>query len=238
MVGRDDVFSKKDPPATIEVTKQIVDEISDNVLRNIQPIDNRTIQELIDDDFIPIDDRTQQELEDDDYASLESENESDSDDKVTLESDNESESEIVDTIPPAPGETSWSSNKIADIVPPAPEEIGDFVLPAPKEIIDIVPPTPEEMDTTLAWDTQKTEITTPGPIIKLSTDYNKKVRAAKNIKDKYQRKAIGQKNSNNKILIQKTRTKSIIYLDHLKETNKIAGDAVHFIRTQIDSTDF
>ena len=219
-MGRDDIFSKKDPPATIEVTKQIVDEISDNVLRNIQPIDNRTIQELIDDDFIPIDDRTQQELEDDDYASLESENESDSDDKVTLESDNESESEIVDTIPPAP------------------EEIGDFVLPAPKEIIDIVPPTPEEMDTTLAWDTQKTEITTPGPIIKLSTDYNKKVRAAQNIKDKYQRKPIGQKNSNNKILIQKTRTKSIIYLDHLKETNKIAGDAVHFIRTQIDSTDF
>ena len=55
--------------------------MSDNILKNLRPRDNRTIQELIDDDFIPIDDRTQQELEDDDYISLKSDN----DDRVTIE---------------------------------------------------------------------------------------------------------------------------------------------------------
>ena len=90
----DDLFNKKDPSATVNASKKILDDIhaiSDNILRNIRPVDNRTIEELVADDFIPIDYRTQQELEDDDYASLES----DLDDKVTLESD--SELEQIDT---------------------------------------------------------------------------------------------------------------------------------------------
>ena len=58
--------------------------MSENILRNLRPISNRTKQELIDDQFIPIDDRTQQELEDEDYLSYESENE---DNKVTTEDD-------------------------------------------------------------------------------------------------------------------------------------------------------
>ena len=74
------------------------------------PVDNRTIQEIIDYQFIPIDDRTQQELEDDDYLSFESEN---------------------------------------------------------------------EIDITSAWDNNKTTVSKPGPISKFSTDYNKKIRAAK-----------------------------------------------------------
>ena len=74
------------------------------------PVDNRTIQEIIDYQFILIDDRTQQELEDDDYLSFESEN---------------------------------------------------------------------EIDITSAWDNNKTTVSKPGPISKLSTDYNKKIRAAK-----------------------------------------------------------
>ena len=62
--------------------------MSDNILKNLRPVDNRTIQEIIDDQFIPIDDRTQQELEDDDYLSLESDNEIANPDVVTLEDDN------------------------------------------------------------------------------------------------------------------------------------------------------
>ena len=46
--------------------------MSDNILRNIRPVDNRTEQEKIDNQFIPIDNRTRQELEDDDYLSFES----------------------------------------------------------------------------------------------------------------------------------------------------------------------
>ena len=98
----DDLFNKKVPSKTVEASKNILHDIqalSDNILRNIRPVDNGTVQELVDDDFILIDDRTQQELEDDDYASLKSENESEPDNKVTLESDNESKPEEIDSIP-------------------------------------------------------------------------------------------------------------------------------------------
>ena len=72
----EDLFDKTDSTATVDASKKI--------LEDIRPVDNRTIQEIIDDQFIPIDDRTQQELEDDDYLSFESENES-KDNKVTIE---------------------------------------------------------------------------------------------------------------------------------------------------------
>ena len=75
---------------TNDVLKNIdIQAISDNILRNLRPVDNRTTQQLIDNDFIPIDNRTQQELEDDDYLSLESDDENP--DAVTIEevSDNE-----------------------------------------------------------------------------------------------------------------------------------------------------
>ena len=64
--------------------------MSDKILRSLRPVDNWTIDQLIDDEFIPIDNRTQQELEDDYYHSLESESE---DNKVTLENDFETDSE-------------------------------------------------------------------------------------------------------------------------------------------------
>ena len=79
------------------------------IKKTYRPVDDRTIQEIIDDQFIPIDDRTQQELEDDDHLSSESEN---------------------------------------------------------------------EIDATSVWDNNKTTVSKPGPIYKLSTDYNKKVKAA------------------------------------------------------------
>ena len=103
------MFSNGDSAATVDTSKNILNEIqniSDNILRNIRPADNRTVQEIIDDQFILIDDRTQQELED-----------------ISFESENKTE---------------------------------------------------EIIDTTTAWNPKKTEISKPGPIIKLSTDYKKK----------------------------------------------------------------
>ena len=55
------------PPKTLDVD---ISALSDNILKNLRPVDNRNLQNLIDDDFIPIDDRTQQEREDDDNISL------------------------------------------------------------------------------------------------------------------------------------------------------------------------
>ena len=71
----DDLFNNRDSKETVEVSKNILDNIKDisyNILKNIRPTDNRTTEELVDDDFIEIDDRTQQELEDNDYIELES----------------------------------------------------------------------------------------------------------------------------------------------------------------------
>ena len=76
------MFSNGDSAATVDTSKNILSEIqniSDNILRNIRPADNRTVQEIIDDQFILIDDRTQQELED-----------------ISFESENKTE-EIIDT---------------------------------------------------------------------------------------------------------------------------------------------
>ena len=84
----DEVFPKDD---TRETSKMIDDDIksthivdiqalSDNILKNLKPRDNKTIQELIDDDFIPLDNRTWQERMDDDNISLQSDN-----DTVTIE---------------------------------------------------------------------------------------------------------------------------------------------------------
>ena len=89
----DEMFSDRDSPETIEASKNYlgeINEMSDNILRNLRPVDNWTIDQLIDDEFIPIDIRTQQGLEDDYYHSLESESE---DNKVTFENDFETDSE-------------------------------------------------------------------------------------------------------------------------------------------------
>ena len=64
----DEIFPKDDRE-TIDASKMIVDDtrnthnvdiqaLSDNIFKNLRPKDNRTIQELIDDDFIPLGNRT------------------------------------------------------------------------------------------------------------------------------------------------------------------------------------
>ena len=134
----DEMFSEKDSVPTVEASKNIlegINEMSDNILRNLRPVDTRTEQETIEDQHIPIDNRTQQELEDSDYLSLESESED----------------------------------------------------------IEI-----ENIDTS-AWDDKKSTAAKAGAIFKLSTDYNKKVKAANKIKNKYLKKRIGNRKKSNKI---------------------------------------
>ena len=68
----EDFFSKDDEQSTVDTSKTIVDDIkttndidlqalSDNILRNLRPIDDRSIQQLIDDDFIPTIERFKKE---------------------------------------------------------------------------------------------------------------------------------------------------------------------------------
>ena len=136
----DDLFNKRDSEETVDAFKNILEEINEmsyNIVRNLRPVDTRTEQETIEDQFIQIDDRTQQELEDDGYLSFESESE--------------------------------------DI-----EE--------------------ENIDTTSAWDNNKSTAAKPGVIFKLSTDYNKKIRAANKIKNKYLKKKLGREKNQIKFL--------------------------------------
>ena len=83
----DKMFSYRDSIPTAEASKDI--------LKNIRPVDDRTIEQIIDDQFIPIDDRIQQELEDNNYASFESE----TDDVVTLEGIDEKDNKPDDNRP-------------------------------------------------------------------------------------------------------------------------------------------
>ena len=51
----DNLFNNRDSKETVEVSKNILDNIKDisyNILKNIRPTDNRTTEELVDDDFI------------------------------------------------------------------------------------------------------------------------------------------------------------------------------------------
>ena len=194
----EDVFSTNDSPKTVEVSKDIlseIQEISDNILRNLRLVDNRTEQEKIDDQFILTHNRTQQELEGDKYLSLESDVEIENID-TKLEEDEESDIEI------------------------------------------------ENIDTTNAWDPKKPTTAKPGAVINLSTDYNKKIKAENKMKNKYLRKKVVQREKSNKISADWLKAKeqdkiNYIFVPPKKEDkNNIPGDARHFVRTEIDSTDF
>ena len=57
-----------------------------------------------------------------------------------------------------------------------------------------------DIDLTSDWDPKKTTVADPRiPIIKLSTDYGRKLKAANKIKEKYLKKTIGQRNKSNNI---------------------------------------
>ena len=242
-----------------------IDALSNNILRNLRPVDNRNLQDLIDDDFIPIDDSTQQERKDDDNISSASEN-----DEVTIENVLETPSFNTEKLPELPTVSELSKNHfivtIEDIIdsppvniaPPLPQPttldvdvnaLSDNILKNLRPVNnrnlqnliedDFIPiddrtqqeredddnislageaPPIINIDTTSAWDQNKTEVARPGPIIKLSTDFDKKVKAAKKIKNKYLKKKIGQKNTQNKI--SKDWLKTAGYLD-TKDQDKI-----------------
>ena len=147
--------------------------------KNITPVDDRTIEQLIDKDFISIDDRTQQELEDDDYIELESDN------NVNI-------------------------------------------------------------DLTATWDPKQTTISADygKPKIKLSTDFNKKVRAANKIKKKYLRKKIGNRSQHKNNSSAQKWLKNAGYLD-MKDQDSInytfvqpSKNAQNSVQDEIDLTDF
>ena len=247
----EDLFDKTDSTETINASKRI--------LENIQSIDNRMIQEIIGTQFIPIDDRTKQELKDDDYPSFESENK---DDKVTIEDvkddTNSDEVTITDDIK--------DDFNIDDFKKKTYQPVDNRTI---QEIIDdqFIPTddrTQQELEDddylsfesenkiykTSAWD-NKTTISKPGPIYKLSTDYNKKIRAAKKIYIyKCIKKKIGAREKSNKISAEWLKTAgylntkdqdkiNYIFIPPKKEKiNSIPADAGHFIRSETDSTDF
>ena len=75
----DDLFDKRDSNETVELSKNILEDVLQSSQKNIRPVDDRTIEQLTGDDFILIDDRAQQELEDDNYIELESDDNTDID---------------------------------------------------------------------------------------------------------------------------------------------------------------
>lgn len=65
-----------------------------------------------------------------------------------------------------------SNNKANQIPPTAPPKTLDVNIRALSDNILTTPDDPIiEIDTTKSWDNNKTEITKPGPVYKLSTDY-------------------------------------------------------------------
>ena len=154
----EDIFSTTDKHPTIDASKIIVDDIkqttndvlknigiqalSDNILRNLRPIDNRTIQELIDVDFIPIDDRTQEEREDDDNISLQSE-----DDNITLLSDNNDTVTIEDVLEPSTINTQPPTINIQPSNKPFTVTIEDVLKPpSENQIPPLAPPKTLDVD--------------------------------------------------------------------------------------------
>ena len=249
--------------------------LSDNILKNLRLRDNRTIQELIEDDFIPLDDRTCQERMSDENISRQSDN-----DMVTIEDvpdDDEYTFNIrhpsTKAIPvlkiPNPEPNIFTVElpiKPTNIPPTAPLEILDIDIQAlsdnilknlrqpqqqqpprdnrnledliddqfiplddrdptkiakdenepetrPFPIITLTTPDDPviEIDATDACVENKTHIQRPGPTYKLSTDYERKVRAVNKIKNKYLRKKVGQRKHVNKISAEWLKTAG--YLD-------------------------
>ena len=174
----EDLFDKTDSTATVDTSKKI--------LEDIRPVDNRTIQEIIDDQFIPIDNRTQQELRDDDYLSfvkmkvktikwqlrmL----------KMTLKVMKWQQLKMTLILTTLIKKMYWpvDNRTIQEIIDYQFIPIDDRTQQELEDDDYLSFESENEIDITSAWDNNKTTVSKPGPISKLSTDYNKKIRAAK-----------------------------------------------------------
>ena len=230
------MFNDRDSIATVDASKNILNNISDNILNNLRPVNNRTEQEVADDQNIPIDDWTQQELKDNDYISFESDTEEIDIEEINILNnlqnvENRTEQEVAD-----------DQNILIDDRTQQELRDDDYIgFEIDAEESDV-----EEINTTLAWDQNKTSIERPGPIIKLSTDYNRKIKAANKIKNKYFKKNIGQRNKKNNVLTKWLKTAG--YLDtkdqdklnyiFVRPKNKTPKSDGVLLTTEIDSTDF
>ena len=232
----DDMFNDRDSIATVDASKNILNNISDNILNNLRPVNNRTEQEVADDQNIPIDDRTQQELKDNDYISFESDTEEIDIEEINILNnlqnvENRTEQEVADDQNILIDDRTQQELKDDDYI--------SFEINAEESNV-------EEIDTTLAWDQNKTSIGRPGLMIKLSTDYNTKIKAANKIKNKYFKKNIGQRNKKNNVLTKWLKTAG--YLDTkdqdklnyilVRPKNKTPKSDGVLLTTEIDSTDF
>ena len=174
----EDLFDKTDSTATVDTSKKI--------LEDIRPVDNRTIQEIIDDQFIPTDNRTQQELRDDDYLSfvkmkvktikwqlrmL----------KMTLKVMKWQQLKMTLILTTLIKKMYWpvDNRTIQEIIDYQFIPIDDRTQQELEDDDYLSFESENEIDITSAWDNNKTTVSKPGPISKLSTDYNKKIRAAK-----------------------------------------------------------
>ena len=156
----EEVFNKNDSPPTVDATKIIVDIIKEKTDDALKNIDIQAISDNILKSVRPVDNRNIQEIIDDDFIPIDDRTQQQLEDDYFFSLADENESEIeVDT-------------------------------PSEREIeVDTADPKIVEIDTTSAWDQNKTDIAKPGPIVKLSTEYNRKLKAArKKKKNKYLKK--------------------------------------------------
>ena len=91
------MFNRKDPIDTVEISKSVLDEIRDindpyaaTTFIEQDIVDDRTLEELIHDDFIELEGRTPQQLVDNDFIELEDRTPQQlvHDDFIEIESDN------------------------------------------------------------------------------------------------------------------------------------------------------
>ena len=141
----DDMFNDRDSIATVDASKNILNNISDNILNNLRPVNNRTEQEVADDQNIPIDDRTQQELKDNDYISFESDTEEIDIEEINILNnlqnvENRTEQEVADDQNIMIDDRTQQELKDDDYI--------SFEIDAEESNV-------EEIDTTLAWDQNK-----------------------------------------------------------------------------------
>ena len=230
------MFNDRDSIATVDASKNILNNISDNILNNLRPVNNRTEQEVADDQNIPIDDWTQQELKDNDYISFESDTEEIDIEEINILNnlqnvENRTEQEVADDQNILIDDRTQQELKDDDYI--------SFEIDAEESNV-------EEIDTTLAWDQNKTSIGRPGLMIKLSTDYNTKIKAANKIKNKYFKKNIGQRNKKNNVSTKwlkfagylDTKDQDKLNYIFVRPKNKTPKSDGVLLTTEIDSTDF
>ena len=135
------MFNKNDSPPTIDATKIIVNGIEEKTNGTLKNIDIQGISDNILKNLRPVDNRNIQEIIDDDFIPIDDRTQQELEDDDFLSFADENESEIeVDTPPESEIEVYMVDPKIVEI------------------------------NTTSAWDQNKSGIAKPGPIIKLCTD--------------------------------------------------------------------